>query len=80
MASSHTWESIKLRVDIQETVLSSFMSHEATQPLRVCLVAGQLGQGRSLVSSLVPPILRDNWGQHWDSLVPTLDSEPNNLI
>lgn len=35
MASSHTWESIKLRVDIQETMLSSFMSHEATQPLSV---------------------------------------------
>jgi hypothetical protein len=47
---------------------------------RVSLVAGQPGQGRPLVSSLVPPILRDNWGQHWDSLVLALDSEPNNLI
>jgi hypothetical protein len=47
---------------------------------RVSLVAGQPGQGRPLVSCLVPPILRDNWGQHWDSLVLALDSEPNNLI
>jgi hypothetical protein len=30
--------------------------------VRVCLVAGQLGQGRPLASSLVPPILRDNRG------------------
>jgi hypothetical protein len=34
----------------------------------------------SLTFSLVPLILRDNWGQHWDSPVPTLDSEPNKLI
>jgi hypothetical protein len=48
--------------------------------LRVCLVAGQAGHGRPLASSLVPPILRDNWGQHWDSPVPTPDPEPNNPI
>ena len=48
--------------------------------LRVCLVAGQPGQGRPLASSLVSQILRDNWKQHWDSHVPTLDPEPNNLI
>jgi hypothetical protein len=38
------------------------------------------GQGRLLISSLVPPILRDNWGQHWDNPVLTLDSKPNKLI
>jgi hypothetical protein len=48
--------------------------------LRVCLVVGQLGQGRPQAFSLVPPILRDNRGQHWDSHVPTLDPEPNNII
>jgi hypothetical protein len=52
----------------------------AGQYTTVCLVAGQLGQGHPLVSSLAPPILRDNRGQHWDSPVPTLDPEPNNLI
>jgi hypothetical protein len=31
---------------------------------RVCLVVGQLGRDRPLTSSLVPPILRDNRGQH----------------
>jgi hypothetical protein len=41
--------------------------------LRVCLVAGQTGQGRLLLSSLVPPILRYNWGRHWNSLVLTLN-------
>jgi hypothetical protein len=35
------------------------------ESLRVCLVAGQLGQGRPLTSSLVPPILRDNREQQW---------------
>jgi hypothetical protein len=43
------------------------------------MVVGQLGQGRPQASSLVPPILKNNWGQHWDSPVPTLDTEPNNL-
>jgi hypothetical protein len=51
-----------------------------SESLRVRLVAGQPGQGRLLASSLVPPILRDNWGQHMDSPVLTLDPEPNNLI
>jgi hypothetical protein len=46
----------------------------------VCLVAGQPGQGRPLTFPLVPPILRDNWGQHWDSPVLILNPEPNNLI
>jgi hypothetical protein len=41
---------------------------------------GQPGQGRPLTSSLVPPILRDNWGQRWDSHVPTLDRESNILF
>jgi hypothetical protein len=31
---------------------------------KVCLVVGQLGRDRPLTSSLVPPILRDNRGQH----------------
>jgi hypothetical protein len=30
----------------------------------VCLIVGQLGRDRPLMSSLVPPILRDNRGQH----------------
>jgi hypothetical protein len=48
--------------------------------VKVCLVVGQSGQGHPLPSSLVPPILRDNWGQHWDSPVPIPDPEPNNHI
>jgi hypothetical protein len=43
----------------------------------MCLVARQSEQERP---SFVPQILRDNWGQHWDSHVPTPDPEPNKLI
>jgi hypothetical protein len=48
--------------------------------LAMCLVVGQPEQGRPLPSSLVPSILRDNWGQHWYSPVPIPDPEPNNHI
>jgi hypothetical protein len=44
----------------QEDANHLFRTRFAT--LRVRLVARQLGQGRPLTSSLIPPILRDNWG------------------
>jgi hypothetical protein len=46
----------------------------------VCLVAGQTGHERHLSFSLVPPILRYNWGQHWDSPVSAIDPESYNVI
>jgi hypothetical protein len=46
--------------------------HDTVGSFRVCLVAGQLGQDRPLASSLVPPILRDNRGQHWIVLSQSL--------
>jgi hypothetical protein len=52
------------------------LNDESLTILMVRLVAGHQGQDRPLASSIVSPILRNNW----NNLVPTLDPKTNNLI
>lgn len=57
-------------------LLCSSSKEKTSCKFMVRLITGQPGQKRLHVSSLVPPILKDNWGQHWDSPKPYLSDRP----
>lgn len=68
---------------VENKMLMMWCKKMTEKKFRTRLVAGQRRTGRagtSATSSLVPPILRDNWKQYWNSSVYTPDTKQTNLF
>ena len=85
----HTWAILHKSTSQDLTAVASqrlaevaeeFFTQAYGWKFRVCLVVGQLERDRPLTSSLVPPILRDNRGQHWIVLSQPLTQNQTTLL